>query len=214
MPSFDIQSVVHIINKLVELINYVKNSILVSLNYLHLYIRVQGKAYSKHKILKLIRPWLSKGLSVNKACQFIGLDSSVITKWCNLDPNLSKQLESYRHDLSKVALINVSEAINNGIVTRYGIDKYTPSKEYLETIERDEFGKQPTIEQNVNIGLIDNTSLTEKLKALASKSGLSLSAVDTVENNGLYEPTSNDNNQSGTSTPVTQPKTSQPVISK
>lgn len=76
----------------------------------------QGKAFTKEErttIVESLKPYLEMGFSRNKACRFIGLDPTTLSKWVQDDESLSMKLTSWENVNSALALANVQKALQN-----------------------------------------------------------------------------------------------------
>jgi hypothetical protein len=76
----------------------------------------QGKAFTpeqRETIIESIKPHLQMGFSRNKACAFIGLDPTTLSKWVVADESLSMKLTSWENSNTALALANVYQALQN-----------------------------------------------------------------------------------------------------
>jgi transposase-like protein len=77
-------------------------------------IKQQGKAYTPEQrevILESLRPYLEMGFSRSKACKFIGLNETTLSKWVQADNALSIKLEGWENVLNTLAISNIADAI-------------------------------------------------------------------------------------------------------
>lgn len=76
----------------------------------------QGKAFTpeeKSAAIESLQSYLEMGFSRNKACSFVGLDPTTLSKWVKEDNGLSMKLTGWENKLSALALANVYQAIQN-----------------------------------------------------------------------------------------------------
>jgi hypothetical protein len=76
----------------------------------------QGKPFTpeqKATIIESLRPYLEMGFSRNKACRFIALDPTTLSKWVQDDEALSMKLVSWENVNSALALANIHQALKN-----------------------------------------------------------------------------------------------------
>ena len=74
----------------------------------------QGKAFTpkqREVIIESLRPYLEMGFSRIKACKFIGLDNTTLSKWSTDDEALSIKLQSWENAINMVAMQNIANAI-------------------------------------------------------------------------------------------------------
>jgi len=74
----------------------------------------QGKAFTpaqKEMIIESLKPYLEMGFSRIKACKFIGMDNTTLSKWCVADEALSIKLQSWENAINMVAMQNIANAI-------------------------------------------------------------------------------------------------------
>lgn len=76
----------------------------------------QGTTFTPEQrasIIESIRPHLEMGFSRNKACAFIGLHPTTLSKWVVADEALSMKLTSWENANTALALANVYQALQN-----------------------------------------------------------------------------------------------------
>lgn len=76
----------------------------------------QGKAFTSEEkvtIIESLKPYLEMGFSRNKACRFIGLDPTTLSKWVQDDESLSMKLVSWENVNTALALSNIHQALKN-----------------------------------------------------------------------------------------------------
>ena len=76
----------------------------------------QGKPFTleeRKTIIESLRPYLEMGFSRNKACKFIGLDPTTLSKWVQDDEVLSMKLVSWENVNTALALANIHQALKN-----------------------------------------------------------------------------------------------------
>lgn len=76
----------------------------------------QGKPFTAEErttIIESLKPYLEMGFSRNKACNFIGLDPTTLSKWVVSDESLSMKLTGWENTNNAVALANVHQALQN-----------------------------------------------------------------------------------------------------
>jgi hypothetical protein len=99
----------------------------------------QGKAFDKTEIMKVLEPLFKLGYSINKACEYAGIEQSTVAKWLSADEILSKKVKVWQNEVNTRARANWIKAIDEGIETKNGRDYYTPSKDWLERREKQDF---------------------------------------------------------------------------
>ena len=67
----------------------------------------------REEIMQTLLPHLEMGFSRNKACAFIGLNPTTLSKWVQDDEALSMKLTSAENKMSILALANVYQAMQN-----------------------------------------------------------------------------------------------------
>lgn len=76
----------------------------------------QGKAFTPEErasIIESVRPFLEMGYSRNKACRFIGLDPTTLSKWVQEDEALSMKLIGWENVNNALALATIHQVIQN-----------------------------------------------------------------------------------------------------
>lgn len=76
----------------------------------------QGKAFTPEeriRIIESLKPYLEMGFSRNKACNFIGLDPTTLSKWVVDDESLSMKLTGWENVNTALALANIHQAMQN-----------------------------------------------------------------------------------------------------
>ncbi len=76
----------------------------------------QGKAFTpeeRSSIVESLRPYLEMGFSRNKACKFIGLEPTTLSKWVQDNESLSIKLVAWENVNSALALANIHQALKN-----------------------------------------------------------------------------------------------------
>lgn len=76
----------------------------------------QGRAFTAEEraaLIESLKPYLELGFSRNKACSFVGLDPTTLSKWVQDDEVLSMKLTGWENTLSALALANVHQALQN-----------------------------------------------------------------------------------------------------
>jgi hypothetical protein len=99
----------------------------------------QGIPRDKEKVIEALKPYFKLDYTVNKACDIIGIAQSTVQTWIDADDDLRLQIQAWRAEPSIKAREQWVEAIKNGRPTKFGPDVYTPSKEWLERREKDDF---------------------------------------------------------------------------
>lgn len=76
----------------------------------------QGKPFTpeeRESIVESLRPYLEMGFSRNKACKFIALDPTTLSKWVQDNEALSMKLTSWENVNTALALANIHQALKN-----------------------------------------------------------------------------------------------------
>ena len=90
----------------------------------------------RESIVESIRPHLEMGFSRNKACAFIGLDPTTLSKWAIADESLSMKLTGWESTNSSLALANIYQAIvNEGLKADEGDTRMENSWKLVSKIE-------------------------------------------------------------------------------
>ena len=116
----------------------------------------QRVPFNKDNVLEALSPYFKLGYGIPKACKLAGFNDEVLYDWINKDPSLLVKIESWQNEINILARSEWKDAIINGRPTANGMDRYTPSKEWLERIERKEFSTRTEA---------DVTSQGEKIEA-------------------------------------------------
>lgn len=128
----------------------------------------QGIAWDKEKAIEALRPKLQLGYSLTKACNIVGIPQSTVATWLEKDEPLRLKVNGWMNEVNELARRNWTEAIKNGIPTKVGQDYYTPSKDWLERKEKDEFSMRT--EQTgpngdaIQVEFVEDTSLSKPTK--------------------------------------------------
>lgn len=99
----------------------------------------QGIAWDKQKVFEALEPKLKLGYSLTKACNICLIPISTVSTWLEKDESLRIKVNAWQNEINEMARRNWSEAIKNGVPTKWGMDTYNPSKDWLERKEKDEF---------------------------------------------------------------------------
>lgn len=125
----------------------------------------QGKAWNKEKVIEQLKEFLQLGYSVNKACNLSGIAQSTVQTWIDNDEALRLKITSWQNEPNVLARRNWIEALKKGNPTKYGEDKYTPSKDWLERKEKDEFSLRQEHTgaegQDLKIVVVEDTELKD-----------------------------------------------------
>ena len=100
----------------------------------------QGKAYTEEEraeIIESLQPFLSVGMSRNKACEAIGLHPTTLSKWVQANESLSMKLKGWENSLNKLALQNIADAL--ALEGETEDTRKDTSKWYLERRMKNEF---------------------------------------------------------------------------
>ena len=137
----------------------------------------QGKAFTdeqREEIIESLQPFLSVGLSRNKACESIGLDPTTLSKWVQADEVLSMKLKGWENSLNKLALQNIADALAKEGETEDA--RKDTSKWYLERRMKQEFSTR-TENTGADGGPIEVNNVSElsddELLKITSESGIS-----------------------------------------
>jgi len=99
----------------------------------------QGIPWEKEKVIEALKPYFQLNYTVNKACEIIGVPQSTVQTWIDADEELRLTIQAWRAEPSVLARKNWVEALRDGRPTKFGPDKYTPAKEWLERREKEDF---------------------------------------------------------------------------
>ncbi len=109
---------------------------------------LQRKSWDKEKIInEVLQPMFKLGCSVRKACAYAGIPSTTVQTWIENDDSLRAKITSWQNEPNLLARKQWIKNIKEGKPTKFGADDYTPSKEWLERTEKDEFS---TRQENIN----------------------------------------------------------------
>lgn len=100
----------------------------------------QGKAWDKEQIVnEVLKELFQLGYSVTKACLVAGIPQSTVQTWIDSDEVLRLKITKWQNEPNILARKNWIKAIKEGIPTKFGPDDYSPSKEWLERREKEDF---------------------------------------------------------------------------
>lgn len=99
----------------------------------------QGKKRNKEKIIEVLKEYFKLGYSVTRACEIAGIPQSTVATWIAEDEELRLKITAWQNEPNIVARRNWIEALEKGKPTKFGDDKYTPAKDWLERREKDDF---------------------------------------------------------------------------
>lgn len=106
----------------------------------------QGKEWDKEKTIEILKPLFELDYSVTKACKIAGIPQSTVATWIMNDQILQLKINYWRGKINREARENWVKAIKEGKLTKFGRDKYTPAKEWLERRERNEFSLKSEVD--------------------------------------------------------------------
>lgn len=92
---------------------------------------MQGVAYNKEEILKVLEPFYKAGCSTKKACEYAGISDTAIYKWLTEDPELRAKVTAWKNEPNFAARKAWVDKVKGG--------DYQASKEWLERVEKDDF---------------------------------------------------------------------------
>lgn len=95
--------------------------------------------WNREKVIGELKKKLKLGYSVKKACELIGIPQSTVQTWIEKDDALRLKVVSWQNEISDLARREWKKAIKNGRPSKYGPDRYTPARDWLERKEKDEF---------------------------------------------------------------------------
>ena len=108
----------------------------------------QGIARDKNKIInEVLQPIFKLGCSIRSACEYAGIPSTTVQTWIDNDDDLRAKITAWQNEPNLLARKQWIKNIKEGKPTKFGNDDYTPSKEWLERTEKDEFS---TRQENIN----------------------------------------------------------------
>lgn len=100
----------------------------------------QGKAWDKQQILyEVLKPLFQLGMSVCKACKTAGIPVTTVDTWIQNDDELRIKIGSWQKEPDLLARKQWIKSIKEGRPSKFGVDYYTPAKEWMERKEKDEF---------------------------------------------------------------------------
>jgi len=114
----------------------------------------QGKAFTteeRESIIESLQPFLSVGMSRNKACGAIGLDPTTLSKWVQDSETLSMKLKGWENSLNKLALQNIADALAKEGETDDA--RKETSKWFLERRMRNEFATKTEVQEESDINI-------------------------------------------------------------
>ena len=91
----------------------------------------------RETIIESLEPFLSVGMSRNKACESIGFDATTLCKWSKDDESLSIKLRGWENCLNKLAMQNIADAL--ALEGETEDTRKDTSKWYLERRMKNEF---------------------------------------------------------------------------
>lgn len=106
---------------------------------------MQGIKYDKEEVMKALQQYFLLGYSRRKACMFVGVNSTTLSKWESKDPTLSAKIDGWKNSVNARARQVIAKKIN---------DRKNPdselSKWWLERREKKSFSTRT--EQDVTSG--------------------------------------------------------------
>lgn len=99
----------------------------------------RGKAWDKEKTTEILKEYFQLGYSVKRACEIAGIPQQTVDTWIQNDETLRLKITAWQNEPNIKARRNWLEAIEKGKPTKFGDDKYTPAKDWLERREKDDF---------------------------------------------------------------------------
>lgn len=110
----------------------------------------QGIPRNKEKVIEALRPYFELDYSVKKACELVGVPQSTVQTWIDADDDLRVKIQGWQAQSSVLARKNWVEAIEKGIPTKNGPDKYTPAKDWLERREKGDWSTRTETDITTN----------------------------------------------------------------
>lgn len=102
--------------------------------------KAKNRVYNKEKIMsETMRPIFELGYSVRKACDIAGIPHTTVSTWIENDSDLRAKVTIWQNTISQLARKNWQDAIKHGKPSKFGPDKYTPAKDWLERREKKDF---------------------------------------------------------------------------
>lgn len=133
----------------------------------------QGKEWDKDKIIdEVLKPLFQLGYNVNKACEIAGFPRTTYTTWEDHDEELRQKRIAWQSEPNIEARKQWVKAIKQGRETSFGVDTYTPAKEWLERVEKEVFStKQETdnLNKNVDVPMDESLPPEERLKQILDR---------------------------------------------
>ncbi len=108
-------------------------------------IMSQGKARDKEKVIEELKELFLLGYSVTKACSISGIPQSTVQTWIDKDDGLRLKINKWQNEINILARKQWHTAISIGRPSKFGLDTYTPAKEWLERKEKDEFSTREEV---------------------------------------------------------------------
>lgn len=96
----------------------------------------QGKAFDKETVIESLKPYFLLGYNRTKACMFVGVDNSTLSKWESEDPSLSTKINAWINTVNAKARQNIVTRIHNGEID--------DSWKWIEKTDRDFSSKTET----------------------------------------------------------------------
>lgn len=120
----------------------------------------QGKEWNQQEVIEILEPLFKLGYTVNKACNIAGIPQSTVATWVTADEELRLKITMWQNELSIKARKQWAKAIELGRETSFGVDTYSPAKDWLERVEKEVFSlKQETDNTNKNVDIPVDESL-------------------------------------------------------
>lgn len=113
--------------------------------------KAKNRVYDKQKVMnETLKPIFELGYSVRKACDIAGIPSQTVQTWIENDSDLRAKVTIWQNTISQMARKNWQDAIKHGKPSKFGPDKYTPAKDWLERREKKDFSTK--IETDITTG--------------------------------------------------------------
>ena len=120
----------------------------------------QGTPRDKEEVIKALKPYFKMGCSVNKACNYGGINQSTVATWISADDDLRLKITAWQSEPNTMARSNWIAKISEG--------DYPSSKDWLSKKEKDEFADRTELSGADGKDLIpDPMTPEEKVKLLS-----------------------------------------------
>lgn len=122
----------------------------------------QGKKFTekeREEVVQALEPYFKLSYGIDKACSFVGFPPTTFKTWMSQDIKLRLKVIGWQNEISILARRQWQKNILEGKPGKFGDDDYTPSKEWLERKDKDEFSTRSEIDHQGEISVVQRSSV-------------------------------------------------------